>query len=133
MEQIERKGLIDQLSAQTTKEEFELLVGGILTEGDRKMFGENAASAVAQAIIYPAAFAIYPATMDTVAYGSVIDDIMAEQMSLPEKERFPDIDRVARLLEISIEQGIVEMREDGRLYIPTQVHEKIYPILSQYD
>lgn len=97
------------------------------------MFGKDAAGSVAQAIIYPAVFAPEPATFDTVAFGSVIDDIMAEQMKLPEPQRFPDTDRVARLLEISLEEGIVVLVDDGRLMVPIGVHYKIMPILAQYD
>ncbi len=97
------------------------------------MFGENAASCVAQAIVYPAVFGPFPATFDTVAFGSVVDDVMAEQMKLPEKQRFPDTDRVARLLEISLEEGIIETQEDGRLFVPGHVHNIIFPILSKFD
>ena len=61
---------------------------GVLKAQDKAMFGENAASCVAQAIVYPAVFGPFPATFDTVAFGSVVDDVMAEQMKLPEKQRF---------------------------------------------
>ena len=131
-EQIGRR-LVDHLSGQTTKAEFQSLVGGLLTDQDRKIFGKNATNLVAQAIIYPAVFPPYPATLDTAAYGDVVDDVMAAQILSPEEEKFPDTDRVARLLEISLEQGIVEMQQDGRLYVPKDVHKKIKSILLQYD
>lgn len=130
---LESSKLLDKLSYNTSKQEFESLVGGVLTAQDKVMFGENAASCVAQAIIYPAAFAPFPATFDTAAFGSVVDDIMAEQMKLPEKQRFPDTDRVARLLEIAIEGEIIEMLENGRLLVPTRAYVKIRPILEKYD
>jgi hypothetical protein len=109
--------LVDVINPKMTKDSFEKLVSNLVTDADRKMFGEKVNDLVVQSILYPAVFAPYPATFGTDAYAFVIDDAVAASRF----EGLIDTDRIDRLLTISLENGILEMNEDGRLVVPEGV------------
>lgn len=121
--------LIDILRPNTPKGSFELLVRNIITAEDMALFGDKARDLVAQSLLYPAVFASYPSTFDTEAYAFVIDDAAVAAGY----DGLIDTDRINRLLWISLENGILEMHEDGRLGVPKGVTEIILPILKQYN
>ena len=118
---------MDRLVIWNSKAQLEADVDQIITEADRKMFGKDVRDLVVQSIIYPAAFAQHPATFDTVAYAAVIEGV-TEDMGL---EKF-DPNRINRLLQISVENGVIEMVENGRLQVPEEVYKKLRPILEEY-
>lgn len=124
--------LMDKIGKKTTREEFENLVDGMVTDGDRRLFGPKAKDFIMQAILYPSVFAPAPATFASDAYAFVIDDVVSEG-GYDEMDRTVDPDRIDRLLTISLENGVVDMEESGRLSIPKEVQEVLEPILEQYE
>ena len=123
--------LIDVLSKTTKREEFELLVGGVITDEDRRLFGPQAKDLIINAILHPAAFPPAPATFSTTAYSAVIDNVVAVG-GFDNMDRTVDPDRIDRLLTLSLENGVVEMEEDGRLSVPIEAHDILKSILMQY-
>lgn len=123
--------IIDLVNESTTKEEFEKLIEGLVTSRDIELFGEKAKDFIIQAILFPAVFA--QATFGSDAYACVVDDLFAEN-GYNDIDRSIDPDRVARLLTVSLENGVVELTEvTGRLLIKPEVKEILYKILMQYE
>jgi hypothetical protein len=120
------RNLVDAIDDTTTPEQFESRVAELLTDADIHLFGERAASLIAQAILYPAVFAPFPAMFDSEGFAFVIDDLVA-QAGLDTV----DPDRINVLLLIARAAGVVDVTEDGRLFVPAKVHPKIVTLLEK--
>lgn len=127
-----QKKIVDALTRTTTRDEFETLVDHLVTEDDTRLFGDKARDFIIQALLYPAVFAPAPATFDSVAYAAVIDDVVADG-GYANMDRTVDPERIARLLAISLDNGIVEMQESGRVSMRPAVQELLMNILEQYE
>lgn len=115
----------DLLNLQTTKEQFEGVVGQLLSPKDKELFGPEAISKVTVGILYLAPYAPEPATFDENAYEFSVgfDD---EGNPLKKEE-------VTRLLQIAKGTGVVKDAPDNRLMVDKDIHPILEKILSYYE
>jgi len=113
------------LRPDTTREQFESIVSSLLTDKDKKLFGDASKERVLTGLLYLAPFAPEPATFDESAYRAVVGVDDAGQPLRDEE--------VARLLQIAKETGVIKDAEKGRLMVDKQIHPILETLLSQYD
>lgn len=113
------------LKSDTTREQFEGIAGSLLTEKDKKIFGEAGLSRVLNGILYLAPFAPEPASFDESAYRAVagVDD---DGKPLKDEE-------ISRMLQIAKETGVLKEAANGRLMVDQKIHPILESILNQYE
>lgn len=131
---------VDTLNPDMDQDDFMSAVRAIVTDDDRKVLGKNYEEQLAEAILYPAVFAPFPATFDSVAIAGIIDDVGSSDL---EKNTNPvldmeftnaKVDRTAHLINRMLELGVIEQSEKaGRFHVMPEIVAKLTPILSQFD
>lgn len=131
---------VDTLNPDMDRDDFMSAIRTIVTDDDKKVLGENYEDQLAEAILYPAVFAPFPATFDSVAIAGIIDDVGSSDL---QKNSDPvldleftntKVDRTAHLINRMLELGVIEPSEiTGRFHIKPEVVEKLTPILNQFE
>lgn len=131
---------IDTLDPNMTKKDFMNAICHIATEDDKKNFGDDYEEQLANAVLYPAVFAPFPATFDSVAIAGIIDNVGAsdlEKNDNPTQDlQFTDIkiNRTAHLIGRMIELGVIEPSDmAGRYFVRQETITKLTPILNQFE
>jgi hypothetical protein len=117
--------LKDLLNLQTTREQFEEVVGQLLSPKDKELFGSGAISKVTVGILYLAPYAPEPATFDREAYKFSVG---SDDDGNPLRE-----EEVAQLLQIAKGTGVVKDAPNNRLMVDKDIHPIIEKILSYYE
>lgn len=117
--------LKDLLNLQTTRDQFEGVVGQLLSPKDKELFGPEAVSKVTVGILYLAPYAPEPTTFNENVYGFSVGTDDAGQ---PLKK-----EEIARLLQIAKGTGVVKDAPDNRLMVDKDIHPIIEKIFSYYE
>jgi hypothetical protein len=133
------RSFVESLSSDMSKDDFMKAVKDIVVDEDRNVLGENCEEQIANAILYPAVFAPFPATFDSNAIAGIIDEVGASDL---QKTQDPTLDlehtdkiinRTSLLLNRSIQLGVIEPDENGRFFIKPDVAKKLGTILEKFD
>lgn len=114
----------DTVSPDWSPEQFDNWVESILTEDDRKIFGELAKNKVRDIILNLAVFAPEPATFAREHYEEVVPfDESTDQLLNPEETE--------RAINIAEEMGILK-EKDNKFLVDARAHRILETIFERY-